>query len=498
MAVHTEGETRLRGSFSCVLRSIGFFSMNPQDLYGLLEEPIWPDSGRMSEEEAFDANAELVIAARYGETEEVEELLKGGANVDHQDETGNTALHKACANNYLDVVKVLVKGGAKLLPNESGNSPLHWAIQNKAVPVVKFLLTNCPDADVLKANKFGKSCSSEAFAADNIEILNLVLSHPSAKGLEDQYAKGANGAAAADAAGPAPSGAEVEPMEADESEESNSDNTAAHPKDSKIAQTLVHQFKYGEHSPVYVREVVLDWNGAVFDADASRDTTGLHVWASAVLFGQHLYSIRDRFQGKTVCELGAGCGLPGLLAYAVGGAARVVMTDFFDHTLTNLKHNLEKNQSTFGSSNPGEISVQAVDWAYRHTYPAGQFDILLGCDLIYDVVLVPLLVTAIDALLAPEGVLYYAYGGSRQGAVELIESLKSVGLAVTSSVPAANLAANPLVGKTDTELHVYFNELEENSCTIVEVRRIATAEAKAARRAELEELVRKHQEAKAV
>ncbi len=60
-----------------------------------------------------------------------------------------------------------------------------------------------------------------------------------------------------------------------------------------------------------------------------------------------------------------------------------------------------------------QIDVQPVDWAFRHTYPAGQFDVVLGCDLIYDASLVPLLVTCIDALLSPEGSLLDAYGGSR-------------------------------------------------------------------------------------
>lgn len=182
--------------------------------------------------------------------------------------SNNAALHKACANSHLDVVQLLVKKGATFSLNENGNTPLHWAIQNKALEVVKFLLANCPGVNVLHTNSFGKSCVSEAFNADHSDILAAILSHPSAKGLEEQYA----GKAGAD-------GAEAAPMDASEPDDAPPLNPAddpKHPSDSKITQTITHEFAFDgtTTNPVHVREVVTDWTGAVFDTDSARDTTG--------------------------------------------------------------------------------------------------------------------------------------------------------------------------------------------------------------------------------
>lgn len=44
----------------------------------------------MASDEEFDVNVELLEAARYGEVEEVQDLLSQGANVNFQDALGNS------------------------------------------------------------------------------------------------------------------------------------------------------------------------------------------------------------------------------------------------------------------------------------------------------------------------------------------------------------------------------------------------------------------------
>ena len=88
--------------------------------------PPAPLSGPLTEADSI----ELLECARYGEVEELQQLLDAGVPVDAVDDGGNAALHKASANGHLGAVERLLAAGASVdLPNESGNRPLHWAVQ---------------------------------------------------------------------------------------------------------------------------------------------------------------------------------------------------------------------------------------------------------------------------------------------------------------------------------------------------------------------------------
>lgn len=54
-----------------------------------------------------------------------------------------------------------------------------------------------------------------------------------------------------------------------------------------------------------------------------------------------------------------------------------------------------------------------MDWKQQASWPEGQFDVLLGCDLIYDIELVPALLDIVCSLLRPGGHLLYCAGGQR-------------------------------------------------------------------------------------
>lgn len=118
----------------------------------------------------------------------------------------------------------------------------------------------------------------------------------------------------------------------------------------------------------------------IFADKAEEDKTGLAVWSASVVFSHWLSDNRAKMQGKAVLELGSGCGLPGLTVLVsliacvshpwrirdntlvatfcvlgtnlctafpgkqvTGGANKVVLTDFFQHTVDNLSYNLELN-----------------------------------------------------------------------------------------------------------------------------------------------------------
>jgi ankyrin repeat protein len=72
-----------------------------------------------------EMNAELLECARYGENEDLAQLLQQpGVNVDFVDVfSGNTALHRAAANGEVECIRVLKSHNAQRLPNLSGNYP---------------------------------------------------------------------------------------------------------------------------------------------------------------------------------------------------------------------------------------------------------------------------------------------------------------------------------------------------------------------------------------
>ena len=53
----------------------------------------------------------------------------------------------------------------------------------------------------------------------------------------------------------------------------------------------------------------------------------------------------ERFANKTVLELGAGCGVPGLAAAFYSRAQRVYITDLNPTTIENMQHNIDLNQA---------------------------------------------------------------------------------------------------------------------------------------------------------
>lgn len=57
---------------------------------------------------------EFFNAAIKGDIEEIKQLLVTGLNIESRNQNGKTALHLACENGHLDVVKELIKMGAQI------------------------------------------------------------------------------------------------------------------------------------------------------------------------------------------------------------------------------------------------------------------------------------------------------------------------------------------------------------------------------------------------
>ena len=83
---------------------------------------------------------------------------------------------------------------------------------------------------------------------------------------------------------------------------------------------------------------------------------GHHLWNSGRVIADYFQENPSLVQGKHVLELGAGAGLPGLVA-GVLGAKKVVITDYPDEDLIeNLRENVRSAEGMINSEVMAEVS----------------------------------------------------------------------------------------------------------------------------------------------
>lgn len=124
------------------------------------------------------------------------------------------------------------------------------------------------------------------------------------------------------------------------------------------------------------------------------------VWPAAIALAGYLSGLE--LQGKRVLELGCGLGLPGLVA-AVRGA-QVTFSDYHPEALELVRHNAGR----LGLTNE-QVALYLGDW--RRFSLAGQFDLLLASDIMYDPKLNPYLLNLFPRYLAPGGRLLVSHPG---------------------------------------------------------------------------------------
>ena len=402
-----------------------------------------------------DDRRELLECARYGEEEELSVLLSRGVPAGYADDQGTTALHRAAANGHVACVRLLAAGGCPHAPNASGNLPLHWAVQQGHIEATRALLQLYPDADVLAQNSFGKSVSSEAFARGDAALVELVLAHSSAAKLEPE---GGGDEGGGEGGG-----------------EGEGGGTAA------MEGEVTHTFRFGEGaaSPlVHVRELGelgADDQTRILGATADYDRTGLQLWAASIVLSRWLVQLADQIDGRGVIELGAGCGLCGIVAARLCGASHVCLTDLATETMDNLRHNLDINgllddsPTAAATEQQGSLaSTLALDWRHPSTWPPAQ-PLVIGADLIYADEAVSPLLAAVDGLVAVGGAfLYVAPETNRRGETAFLSGLCARGWECQrSEVPPAFLAnAFDEADGSEDDFYLLFAELKQRTYTL--------------------------------
>lgn len=117
------------------------------------------------------------------------------------------------------------------------------------------------------------------------------------------------------------------------------------------------------------------------------------LWESAIALAEWLIEHPDWVRGKRVLELGAGVGLCGLVAHALG--AQVVQSDYQPDALALCAYNARLN----GFPPPAQLLMDWRDWQHPHRY-----EVILGSDLLYDRTLHAPLLRVLERALMPTGV----------------------------------------------------------------------------------------------
>jgi predicted nicotinamide N-methyase len=148
---------------------------------------------------------------------------------------------------------------------------------------------------------------------------------------------------------------------------------------------------------------------------------GVALWPSAIALAHDVASRAGELRGRRVLELGAGTGLPGIVAATLG--ATVVQTDRNELAMSVCKRNGVRNGVR-------SIEYRLVDWT---TWDAREsYDWILGSDLLYGVEMHPHLRRIFESCIATNGRLLLS-DPFREDSLRLLEAMEADGWRIALS-----------------------------------------------------------------
>ena len=148
---------------------------------------------------------------------------------------------------------------------------------------------------------------------------------------------------------------------------------------------------------------------------------GVALWPAAIALAHEVASRADAFRAGRILELGAGTGLPGIVAASLG--AHVVQTDRHELALSVCRRNGERNGVE-------TITYRLADWTNWNDDEHYQW--ILGSDILYGEVLHPHLRRIFETNLAPGGRVLLT-DPFRAVSLGLLEAMEAGGWTITVS-----------------------------------------------------------------
>lgn len=142
---------------------------------------------------------------------------------------------------------------------------------------------------------------------------------------------------------------------------------------------------------------------------------GVVLWSATVALAHEIASRSADFRRATVLELGAGTGLPGILAASLGAA--VAQTDKNNLAMTLCKRNCELNDLK-------TIEHRLADWTDWND--AARYDWIIGSDILYGIEMQSHLRRIFETNLAPGGRILLS-DPFRSGSLRLLEAMEADG-----------------------------------------------------------------------
>ena len=150
-------------------------------------------------------------------------------------------------------------------------------------------------------------------------------------------------------------------------------------------------------------------------SETNRPPYGVVLWPAAIALAHEIGARAGEFRGRSLLELGAGTGLPGIVAASLGAA--VVQTDKHELTLAVCRDNGRLNGID-------SIEYREADWA--HWDDAAQYEWIVGADVLYSETMHPHLRRIFESNLATGGRILLG-DPFRSASLRLLEALERDG-----------------------------------------------------------------------